>query len=147
MAKQMKESGLAWGITWRVTLWGLGGGVGLGAIYGPLSMTIGAFLILLGYPVGGSVQAGMVPAWLTASFLAGAALGGLIGLPVGVVDGLLLAVIAGQIVRSPHVAPRYRRTLSVTSAVVGGLAAFVLFMGLARRSPHIREMLDWAGYR
>ncbi len=135
----MKPNHLGRDVIWRVVICGLGGGAGLGAIYGPFSMITVALLILLGYPVGGSVSSSMVPVWLTASFIEGGVLGGLIGLLIGPVDGLLLAIITVRIVRSPRAALNYRRTLSITSSITGGLGAFVLFMWIGPPIPTYRE--------
>lgn len=120
----------------RVVLWGLGGGSVPGGIYGPLNMTIDALLallallIVLGFPFGGSVSLGMVPAWLIASFLVGLIVGGLTGLCIGLIDGSLLSITAQWTMHShSQGAANIRgRTLSVISAVTGGVGGFVMFM-------------------
>ncbi len=124
----MKAGQFGWGIFGRVVLWGLSGGGVLGGIYGPISITIGALLILLGFPLAGSMSPDMATVWLVTSFLYGVAFGGLTGLLIGLIDGFVLSVTALWIVRSPGVALYYRRTLSIISALTGGLGAFVLFM-------------------
>jgi hypothetical protein len=124
----MKAGPLSWGIAWRVTLSGLGGGAVLGGIYGPLSMAVGALLILLGLPFRGSVSAEMVPVWLVTSCLVGMMLGGLAGLLIGLADALMLIVTTVLIPHFLRGMTVSRWTLSMTSATLAGLGAFLFFM-------------------
>jgi hypothetical protein len=55
-------------------------------------------------------------------------LGGLNGLLVGIVDGLVLSIIAAFVLRSREEGRHYRMTLAVTSAAIGGLGTFLFFM-------------------
>jgi hypothetical protein len=128
----MDKFGLTWEITWRVVVWGMAGGAVLGAIYGPLSLVLITILDALGLgPDAPDRVPGIIsnmPLWLFLGLSVGAMLGGLNGLLVGIVDGLALSIIAAFVLRSRVEGRRYRITLAVTSAAIGGLCAFLFFM-------------------
>jgi hypothetical protein len=128
----MSKFRLTWEITWRVVVWGMAGGAVLGAIYGPLSLVLITVLDIFGLgPDAPDRVPGIIsnmPLWLFLGLSVGAMLGGLNGLLVGIVDGLALSIIAAFVLRSRVEGRRYRTTLAITSAAIGGLCAFLFFM-------------------
>jgi hypothetical protein len=87
----------------------------------------------------------MMPAWGFASCLGGTAIGGLMGLIVGLVDGPALGIIAAWVPGFRGGEVRARGRLRAVSAVISGLTAFLLFVmtGASRLDSSGEKLSDW----
>ncbi|MBF6614434.1 MAG: hypothetical protein IVW55_15060 [Chloroflexi bacterium] len=113
----MRGLELVWGVTWRMTIWGLAGGALLGIVYGGL--------------FGGGFGA-----------LTGVIFGGLLGIVLGLLDGVVLAAITyASPTSQTGSARRHAVTLTVSTVIAGfGTLLGSIFLGL---SYHLSEVLPW----
>jgi hypothetical protein len=101
-----------WFAFWRMTLWGLGLGVGLGAAYGTLVGIPFVIFVIFGPPLG-------------------AMYGAIAGLPLGLLEGVVLGVLTVLMHRrgAPDDSLRYRRTAQL-ACVVACILAVASFWGI-----------------
>src|SRR5437870_4688137 len=92
-----------WSIIWRTTTWGIAGGAGLGALYGPLSILMLDMLYVAGVGPGVKIATSLawLPGWLILGSVAGLIYGGMTGLLIGLVNGLVLASLVKIVLTPP----------------------------------------------
>lgn len=127
----LKSPGLPWGVTWRMTAWGLLGGVLVGVVFGPISMLV---LVVLGRLVEPARFADATSDAMVPALIAGGIIGGLLyGALIGLLSGLAAGLVLGMLLRyGPSDAHGLRSPAAISGAICGLLTlALTASAGLA----------------
>ena len=120
----MKHKHPWWGIIWRTLAWDAGGGAGLGAIYGALSLLISS--IVFGHGRGTDLSG--IALLSGTGCLSGSLLGALGGLFVGLISAFLLAISTALMRMQPGRPGRLRAARAVRTLSSSGPAGLVVVL-------------------